>query len=88
MWRMLAIGILTLGGVQQAGAQEAAAPGPSSAAPRLEPDCSFRSPSTCWTVAGRFPPRRPKPAVPKPGDIRDLPPVTVASKADSAPGSR
>ena len=61
---------------------------PSSAAPRLEPDCSFRSPSTCWTMAGRFPPRLPKSAVPKPDDIRDPSPVTMASKADSAGGSR
>ena len=66
----------------------AAATQSSSAAPRLEPDCSFRSPSTCWTVAGRFPPRLPKSAVPKPDDIRDFSPITVASKADSARGSR
>jgi hypothetical protein len=65
----------------------AAATQSSSAEPRLEPDCSFRSPSTCWTVAGRFPPRLSKAAVPKPDDIRDPSPVTVASKADSARGS-
>jgi hypothetical protein len=29
-----------------------------------EPDCSFRSPTTCWTVSGRFPPPRPAPAEP------------------------
>ena len=61
---------------------------PSSAAPGLEPDCSFRAASTCWTMAGRFPPRLPKAAVPKPGDIQELSPVTVASKADSARGNR
>jgi hypothetical protein len=66
----------------------AAATQPPSAAQRPEPDCSFRSPSTCWTMAGRFPPRLPKSAVPKPDDIRDPPPITVASKADSARGSR
>jgi hypothetical protein len=66
----------------------AAATRPSSAAPRLEPDCSFRSPSTCWTVAGRFPALLPESAVPKPDDIRELSPITVASKADSARGSR
>jgi hypothetical protein len=60
----------------------------SSAAPRLEPDCSFRSPSTCWTVAGRFPPRLPKSAAPKPDEIRNLSPITVASTADSARDSR
>jgi hypothetical protein len=59
-----------------------------SAAPRLEPDCSFRSASTCWTMAGRFPPRLPKSAIPKPDDIREVPPVTLASKPDSARGSR
>jgi hypothetical protein len=66
----------------------AAATQKSSAAPRLEPDCSFRSPSTCWTMAGRFPPRLPKSAAPKPDDIRDPPPITVARKADTARGSR
>jgi hypothetical protein len=60
----------------------------SSAAPRLEPDCSFRSPSTCWTVAGRFPSRLPKSAVPKPEEIRELSPTTVATRSDSARGSR
>jgi hypothetical protein len=59
----------------------AAATQPSSAAPRLERDCSFRSPSTCWTVARRFPPRPPESAVPKPEDIRRLMPVTVARQA-------
>jgi hypothetical protein len=66
----------------------AAASQSSSAAPRPEPDCSFRSPSTCWTVAGRFPPRLPKSAAPTPDRIRDLSPTVVASKADSARGSR
>jgi hypothetical protein len=61
---------------------------PSATAPRLEPDCSFRSASTCWTVASRFPSRLPESAVPKPDDIRDLSPITVASKADSARGSQ
>jgi hypothetical protein len=56
----------------------------STAAPRLEPDCSFRSASTCWTLAGRFPPRRLKSATPKPDEIRDLSPTVVASKPDSA----
>ena len=60
----------------------------SSAAPRLAPDCSFRSASTCWTVAGRFPPRLPKSAAPKPDEIRGPSPITVASTADSARGSR
>ena len=66
----------------------AAATQSSSAAPRREPDCSFRSPSTCWTVAGRFPSRLPESAAPTPDDIRSLSPVTVASRADSAGGSQ
>ena len=60
----------------------------SSAASRPEPDCSFRSPSTCWTVAGRFPPRVAKSAPPKPDEIRNPSPVTLASTADSARASR
>ncbi len=33
----------------------------SAAAEKSEPDCSFSSPTTCWTVSGRFPavPSRP-----------------------------
>jgi hypothetical protein len=72
------LGIALLGGC--AAAQS------SSAAPRLEPDCSFRSASTCWTVAGRFPARRPKSAPSKPDELRDPSPTAVASKADSAHG--
>ena len=72
------LGIVLLGGC--AAAQS------SSAAPRLEPDCSFRSASTCWTVAGRFPPRRPKSGSPKGDEIRDPSPTAVASNADSARG--
>lgn len=66
----------------------AAATQSSSAGPRPEPDCSFRSPSTCWTVAGRFPSRLPKSAAPKPEEIRRLSPITLASTGDSARGSR
>ena len=72
------LGVALLGGC--AAAQS------SSAGPRLEPDCSFRSASTCWTVAGRFPPRTPKPAPARPDEIRDPAPTAVASKADSARG--
>lgn len=60
----------------------------SSAAPRLAPDCSFRSASTCWTMAGRFPPRPPKSPAPKPDKIRGPSPITLATAADSARGSR
>jgi hypothetical protein len=60
----------------------------SAAAPQLAPDCSFRSASTCWTVAGRFPLRPPRPAAPKPDEIRGSSPITVASAADSTQGTR
>jgi hypothetical protein len=66
----------------------AAATQSSSAAPRLAPDCSFRSASTCWTMAGRFPPRLPKATAPKPDEVRGRLPITLASAADSARGSR
>ena len=69
------------------GCAAAATAHPSATAPQSEPDCSFRSASTCWTVAGRYPPRLRESAVPKPDDMRDLSPLTVASKADSARGS-
>jgi hypothetical protein len=65
----------------------AAAQSPA-AARRTDPDCSFRSAATCWTVAGRFPPRRADTAAPKPHDIRNLSPAVLASEADSARGSR
>jgi hypothetical protein len=48
-----------------------------------EPDCSFRSAATCWTVAGRFPPR-PASAPPKQDEIDSLSPTVLASEADSA----
>jgi hypothetical protein len=42
-------------------AASACAPASPAAAltPSRTPDCSFRSGSTCWTLAGRFPARRP-----------------------------
>jgi hypothetical protein len=55
----------------------------STAIQRAEPDCSFRSAATCWTVAGRFPPRRTESAVPKPDEIRDPSPAVLASETDS-----
>ena len=60
----------------------------SNTASGPEPDCSFRSSTTCWTLAGRFPPRRLVPATRKPDDIRDPSPAVLATTADSARGSR
>ena len=48
-----------------------------------EPDCSFRSPTTCWTVSGRFPATGHKPAAPPERDPRQAPAV-LASEADSS----
>ena len=59
----------------------------SSTAVRPGPDCSFRSASTCWTLASRFPPRSPS-APPKQDQIDDLSPTVLASEADSTSGSR
>jgi hypothetical protein len=55
--------------------------------PEPEPDCSFRSAATCWTLAGRFPPR-PVPAPPKQDEIDSLSPTVLASEADSASAPR
>ncbi len=60
----------------------------SSAAERPEPDCSFRSASTCWTLSGRFPLRRHDQAPPKPDDTRSRSPVVLATEADSTRTSR
>lgn len=58
----------------------------SSAVTEAEPGCSFRSPTTCWGVSGRFPVVPPKPAAP-PLDRAPRPPSTVlAGKADSTRG--
>jgi hypothetical protein len=60
----------------------------ASRAPRTEPDCSFRSATTCWTLAGRFPPAR----AAKPDSVRKklLEPAAavLASRADSLTRSR
>jgi hypothetical protein len=58
----------------------------SPTAVRPGPDCSFRSASTCWTVASRFPPR--SPSTPPKQDEINLSPTVLASEADSASGSR
>jgi hypothetical protein len=52
------------------------------AAHDAEPDCSFRSPTTCWTVSGRFPTTR-EPASPLEPDPRRAPAV-LAGGPDTA----
>ena len=48
----------------------------SAAAEESDFHCSFRSPTTCWTVSGRFPAVRSK--------ARTAPSAVLASAADSA----
>jgi hypothetical protein len=56
----------------------------SATAEEPELDCSFRSPTTCWTVSGQFPAVRTKPtAVPLDRTPRQ-PSAVLASEADSA----
>jgi hypothetical protein len=47
-----------------------------------EPDCSFRSPTTCWTVSGRFPATPRKPAA-QPERNPPQAPAVLASGADT-----
>ena len=49
-----------------------------------EADCSFRSGTTCWTLAGRFPARRISTPAPAPRELLAPPPAALASTADSA----
>ena len=62
----------------------------SAAAEETEPDCSFRSPTTCWTVSGRFPAVRSKPAAapltPTPPQPAALPASGRVPSRPSAPG--
>jgi hypothetical protein len=54
-------------------------PQTSAVAPEREPDCSFRSASTCWTMASRFPAPRPEPRDSVKHHILDEPPARLAS---------
>jgi hypothetical protein len=49
-----------------------------------EADCSFRSGTTCWTLAGRFPARRDSAPAPTPRELRAPPRPVLASTADSS----
>jgi hypothetical protein len=55
---------------------------------RTEPDCSFRSPTSCWTMAARLPSRRAEASDSQPGELLRPSPAVLASSADSAAGSR
>jgi hypothetical protein len=49
-----------------------------------EPDCSYRSATTCWTVAGRFPPAQPAARDSLSRDLPELLPRILASSSDTA----
>jgi hypothetical protein len=54
----------------------------AAAARDAEPDCSFRAPTTCWTVSGRFPASRNTAPQPELDPRRDS--SVLASRADTA----
>jgi hypothetical protein len=56
----------------------------SSVAPEREPDCSFRSATTCWTMASRFPTPRPEARDSVPDELLNQPATLLASGADTA----
>jgi hypothetical protein len=49
-----------------------------------KPDCSYRSATTCWTVAGRFPPARRAARDSLVRDLFESPPRTFASHPDTS----
>jgi hypothetical protein len=55
---------------------------------RTGPDCSFRSATTCWTVAARFPAARSETGDSIAKELRRPTPRTLASRADSSQGVR
>ena len=56
----------------------------SSRTPPREPDCSFRSAGTCWTLAARFPESRAEVRDSLPADPLSEPPTVLATGADTA----
>jgi hypothetical protein len=73
---MFVIGAAILSGCAAA-TQEASQPVSSR---KAEPDCSFRSPTTCWALPGRVPSWRTEPARRDPEDsvTREAPPVLAS----------
>jgi hypothetical protein len=61
---------------------------PSSTAPERQPDCSFRSATTCWTMANRFPARRPDARDSVPSEILGQPATIIARVADTVAASQ
>jgi hypothetical protein len=64
----------------------AAAPVSSSTATGPDRDCSFRSATTCWTLAPRVPARRPEARDSAPDRIMSPPRPVLAGVADTAVG--
>jgi hypothetical protein len=56
----------------------------SSAAPERQDDCSFRSATTCWTLAPRVPVSSPAPRDSTPDQLLTPPRPVLAARADSA----
>lgn len=78
LWRLLpmAVGLMAVPGC-------AAAARTAAVEPTRLPDCSFRSASTCWTLAGRFPTRQSAVRDTMPELRLDGPPPVLAAASDS-----
>jgi hypothetical protein len=59
----------------------------STASPK-EPDCSFRSATTCWTFGSRFPAPRANSTDSVKKELQEQPATILAAGADSVPASR
>jgi len=51
--------------------------------PEREPDCSFRSATTCWTLGARVPPPERAARDTSPDRLLRQPPAVLASRADT-----
>jgi hypothetical protein len=71
---ILSLTLLTTSPVDSAQALQT----PHTKAP--QPDCSFRSAATCWTLSGRFPARRREGRDSVPADVIRPPPASLASE--------
>lgn len=74
---------LTFAALVMLGGCAAAAPS-NAVRPEREPDCSFRSAATCWTIATRFPEHRSEMPDSATRELLNGPPRIVASAPDSA----
>jgi hypothetical protein len=72
-WAVLAVLLVSCAASNQTSSNSTVAP--------QEPDCGFRSPTTCWTLGGRFP-EKPQNDRAVPRESLD-PPTAVALRRDS-----